>query len=95
MLKKRWLMRISSTQEEYIASGLTYDATLRNLELNGEAVTHIPDEVRAAHPEIMWRMIVAMRNRFRIAKVLFKNRSRSITWWRFRRVTGYLMPELL
>ncbi len=88
-------MRIGSTQEEYIASGLTYDATLRNLELNGEAVTHIPDEVRAAHPEIMWRMIVAMLNRFRIAKVLFKNRSRRITWWRFRRVNGYLMPELL
>jgi len=53
----------SYTQEEFVASGLTYDATLRNLELIGEAATHIPDEVRAAHPEIMWRMIVAMRNR--------------------------------
>ena len=50
-------------QESFIASGLTYDATLRNLELIGEAATHIPDDVRAAHPEIPWRMIIATRNR--------------------------------
>ncbi|QIT57249.1 DUF86 domain-containing protein [Aquisalimonas sp. 2447] len=42
---------------------LTYDATLRNLELIGEAATHIPDEVRSIHPEVPWRMIIATRNR--------------------------------
>jgi len=47
----------------FVMSGLNYDATLRNLELIGEAATHIPDEFRAAHPEIPWRMIVATRNR--------------------------------
>jgi uncharacterized protein with HEPN domain len=50
-------------QSDFVASGIAYDATLRNLELIGEAATHIPDEVRAAHPEIPWRMIVATRNR--------------------------------
>lgn len=50
-------------QAGFVASGLTYDATLRNLELIGEAATHIPDDVRAAHPEIPWRMIIATRNR--------------------------------
>jgi len=50
-------------QAGFMASGLTYDATLRNLELIGEAATHIPDEVRAAHPEIPWRVIIATRNR--------------------------------
>lgn len=50
-------------QAGFMARGLTYDATLRNLELIGEAATHIPDEVRAAHPEIPWRMIIATRNR--------------------------------
>ncbi|MCG5508971.1 HepT-like ribonuclease domain-containing protein [Ectothiorhodospira lacustris] len=50
-------------QAGFVASALTYDATLRNLELIGEAATHIPDEVRAAHPEIPWRMIIATRNR--------------------------------
>lgn len=33
-------------QTEFVADGRTYDATLRNLELIGEAATHIPDEVR-------------------------------------------------
>lgn len=50
-------------QPGFVASGLTYDATLRNLELIGEAATHIPDEVRTAHSEIPWRMIIATRNR--------------------------------
>jgi len=50
-------------QAGFVASGLTYDATLRNLELIGEAATHIPDEVRTAHTEIPWRMIIATRNR--------------------------------
>lgn len=50
-------------QAAFLASGLNYDATLRNLELVGEAATHIPDEVRIAHPEISWRMIIATRNR--------------------------------
>ena len=50
-------------QDEFAESALTYDAPLRNLELIGEAATHIPDEIRTAHPEIPWRMIIATRNR--------------------------------
>ncbi|MCG5496028.1 DUF86 domain-containing protein [Ectothiorhodospira variabilis] len=50
-------------QAGFVANALTYDATLRNLELIGEAATHIPDGVRVAHPEIPWRMIIATRNR--------------------------------
>lgn len=50
-------------QADFIISGLNYDATLRNLELIGEAAAHIPCEVRNAHPEIPWRMIIATRNR--------------------------------
>lgn len=50
-------------QSDFVESGLTYDATLRNLELIGEAATHIPEIIRAAHPNIPWRMIVATRNR--------------------------------
>ena len=33
-------------QPAFVANELTYDATLRNLELIGEAATHIPDEIR-------------------------------------------------
>jgi uncharacterized protein with HEPN domain len=50
-------------QAGFVADELTYDATLRNLELIGEAAGHIPGEVRAAHPQIPWRLIIATRNR--------------------------------
>ncbi|MDH2432736.1 DUF86 domain-containing protein [Pokkaliibacter sp. MBI-7] len=50
-------------QTRFQASGITYDATLRNLELIGEAAKHIPAEIRADHAEIPWRMIIATRNR--------------------------------
>lgn len=49
-------------QERFTNSGITYDATLRNLELIGEAATHIPQEVRAEYADIAWRMIIATRN---------------------------------
>ena len=47
----------------FVNENITYDATLRNLELIGEAATHIPDDIRDAHPEVPWRMIIATRNR--------------------------------
>jgi uncharacterized protein with HEPN domain len=50
-------------QTAFVASGLNYDATLRNLELIGEAANHVPDAVRAANPQIPWRLIIATRNR--------------------------------
>ena len=50
-------------KKRFIAGTLVYDATLRNLELIGEAGTHVPGEVREAHPEIQWRRIIATRNR--------------------------------
>lgn len=50
-------------QERFVASRLNYDATLRNLELIGEAAGHVPDEVRAMAPEVPWRQLVATRNR--------------------------------
>ena len=51
------------TRAEFLADVLTYDATLRNLQLIGEAATHIPNAVREAHPEIPWRAIIGARNR--------------------------------
>ncbi|QOJ22407.1 MAG: DUF86 domain-containing protein [Gammaproteobacteria bacterium] len=50
-------------QAAFVTSGLNYDATLRNLELIGEAATHVPDNIRAKYPEVPWRMIIATRNR--------------------------------
>lgn len=50
-------------RQEFERNALVYDATVRNLELIGEAATHVPDEVRAISREIPWRRIVATRNR--------------------------------
>jgi len=50
-------------QQQFVDSAITYDATLRNLELIGEAASRVPDDIRAAHPDVPWRMIIATRNR--------------------------------
>lgn len=42
---------------------MRYDATLRNIELIGEAATHVPNDIRTAAPDVPWRLVVAVRNR--------------------------------
>ena len=50
------------SREDFESSSLNFDAIARNIELIGEAATHIPDEVRASNPAIPWRQIIATRN---------------------------------
>ena len=56
-------------QAAFVASPLHYDATIRNLELIGEAANHLPDTIRTANPDHplrrvpAWRLIIATRNR--------------------------------
>ena len=50
-------------QKRFVASGLNYDATLRNLKLIGEAANQLPEEIRATMPQIQWRQFIATRNR--------------------------------
>ena len=50
-------------QDHFLTDRCIYDPTLRNIELIGEAATHIPDQVREEHPDIPWRRIVGTRNR--------------------------------
>lgn len=47
----------------FAADPMRYDATLRNLELIGEAATRLPETVRESAPDVPWRLIVAVRNR--------------------------------
>lgn len=42
---------------------MRYDATLRNLELIGEAATHVPADIRAMASDVPWRIVIALRNR--------------------------------
>ena len=50
------------TREELWEDDLVADAVVRNLEIIGEAARHVPDDLRAAHPEIDWRRVVGLRN---------------------------------
>jgi uncharacterized protein with HEPN domain len=47
----------------FVRDELKYDAILRNLELIGEAATHVPTEIQNARTDIPWRQIIATRNR--------------------------------
>jgi len=38
-------------------------ATLRCLEIVGEAASHIPESLRQQHPQIPWPQIIGTRNR--------------------------------
>jgi uncharacterized protein with HEPN domain len=50
-------------QASLLADRMRYDAVLRNLELIGEAATHVPENLRQLAPAIAWRQIVGTRNR--------------------------------
>jgi uncharacterized protein with HEPN domain len=50
------------SRAEFGERGLVYDATVRNIELLGEAARHIPEQERTLASGIDWRSIIAMRN---------------------------------
>ncbi len=49
-------------QADFESNNLNFDAIVRNIELIGEAATHIPEQIRTANPNIPWRQIIATRN---------------------------------
>jgi uncharacterized protein with HEPN domain len=51
------------TLEAYLADEKTRFAVMRGFEIMGEAVRHLPDDLKAANADIPWRMLAAVRNR--------------------------------
>ncbi len=49
-------------QESFALDRKTQDAVIRNLEVIGEAARNLPEEIKAATPEVEWRKITALRN---------------------------------
>jgi uncharacterized protein with HEPN domain len=45
-----------------LSSELEYDATLRNLEILGEAAKKVPDELKHQYPSVDWRGIAGFRD---------------------------------
>ena len=54
---------VGMTQDQFTKDVMRFDATVRNIELIGEAATHIPDSIRSTWPAIPWRRVIATRNR--------------------------------
>jgi len=50
------------TKDEFMGSTQIQDAVLRRIEVIGEAVKNVPDEVKQKHPNIPWRRIAGMRD---------------------------------
>lgn len=48
--------------ETFERESMVVDAVMRNLEVIGEAVSHLPEVIRQRHPEVPWRDIKAFRN---------------------------------
>lgn len=77
MSPRNWIMRLEDINEaleritEYM-EGLDYDswksdrktidAVIRNLEIIGEASTHVPEEIQEQHPNMPWYQMKGMRN---------------------------------
>ena len=50
------------TRDSLAADEKTFDAVVRNLEIIGEAIKKVPDEVRKTHPEVEWQKIAGLRD---------------------------------
>lgn len=51
------------TFDRFAKNDLVIDAVVRELEIIGEAASHVFDELKQSHPEIPWRDVVSMRNK--------------------------------
>lgn len=50
------------SEEDFYKNTQIQDAVLRRLEIIGEAVKKIPEEVRSNYPEIPWKEMAGMRD---------------------------------
>lgn len=48
--------------DEFSDSSLYQDAVVRNLEIIGEAIKHIPDALRKKYPNVEWKKIAGLRD---------------------------------
>ena len=78
-------------QAAFVSDERTYDATLRNIELIGEAATHVPAEVQDAHPSIPWHAIIGARNRLAHGYLYISD---SVIWSIVEDAIPALLPEL-
>jgi len=50
------------TLEEFEINDMVIDAVVRNFEIIGEAVSHVPDSIKEMYPDVPWYKMKGMRN---------------------------------
>ena len=50
------------TYGQFIDDPKTIDAVIRNLEIIGEAIKHIPESIRTRRPDVEWKKIAGLRD---------------------------------
>lgn len=50
------------SSDEFRESEITIDATVRNLEIIGEAANKIPKDIKSKYPKVEWKEAVGFRN---------------------------------
>ncbi len=50
------------SQKKFAADSKTLDAVVRNLEIIGEAIKKIPDNIRSKYPAVDWKKIAGLRD---------------------------------
>ncbi len=75
----------------FLADGLTYEATLLNILLIGEAARHIPHDVREAYLDIPWNAIIGTRNRVIHG---YRQVDQAILWSIIQDAIPALIPQL-
>jgi len=56
----RYMANLS--REAFAADEMRVDAVVRNLSVIGEAVKHLPVDLRSRHPEVDWQKISGLRD---------------------------------
>ena len=51
------------TQEKFIKSDLIQNATIRMIEIIGEAVKNLPESFKKKYPEVPWKEIAGTRDK--------------------------------
>ncbi len=78
---------VGHTKSDLLTNTMLAYAVVRAIEVIGEAAARVTEETREAHPQIMWKNIIGMRNRI---VHNYNNVNLEIVW----QVASQNLPEL-
>ena len=62
IVKIEYLAQILHSQDNFAIKWVEQDAIIRNLEVIGEAVSNISDDLKQNYPDVSWKEIKGLRN---------------------------------